>query len=49
MDHRDVVRAATPTEAQQKQLAAAIEAAEACLEPLIHDHWRRDFVGTPAL
>lgn len=38
MDHRDVVRAATPTEAQQKQLAAAIEAAEACLEPLIHDH-----------
>lgn len=39
MDHREVVRAATPTPTQQKALAAAIDAAEHCLEPLIpHDH-----------
>lgn len=38
MDHREVVRAAQPTAAQQEQLAKAIEAAEECLEPLIHDH-----------
>lgn len=38
LDHREVVRAATPTPAQQARLQAAIEAAEHCLEPLIHDH-----------
>lgn len=37
LDHPDVVRAARPTPDQQRELAALIEAAEACLE-----RWHED-------
>jgi hypothetical protein len=40
LDHPDVVRAARPTPDQQRELAALIEAAEACLE-----RWHEDEHG----